>query len=323
MTTANTEAHILMPAYNAAQFIRSSLDSILKQTYAPVTAIIYDDGSTDNTKEVVYSLTQSLPDSALNKIHLTTDAVNRGNAYARSRLLEISENLNPAASFMWLDADDLFVDERSVETVMTQMSKTKADICLYAFKIRWENDNQELRNNATGLLEEKQEHEKLLAEIAAQPEQAVSIFTCENLMAATSMGCVKAYAAPMRSRWAHPVETLRYSDFTSMAMLLKAERVTAVTPNRPIADFLRRSTSLTGERTPGHFLRDIPQQLERLRFYVDMSDLPRARATNGFIARKLGQYMRLLQVLVEAERPDFTKAVLDQYRALVAKMVPN
>lgn len=44
---------IIMPTYNSAKFIKCTIDSILCQSYDNLEIIIVDDGSTDNTEEII------------------------------------------------------------------------------------------------------------------------------------------------------------------------------------------------------------------------------------------------------------------------------
>lgn len=46
---------VVVPSYNHSRFIRSCLDSIVDQTYGPIEIVIVDDGSTDDSVEVIRS----------------------------------------------------------------------------------------------------------------------------------------------------------------------------------------------------------------------------------------------------------------------------
>lgn len=49
------EISIVMPAYNAQDYIREAIDSIIGQSFTNFECIIVDDGSTDNTRDIIQS----------------------------------------------------------------------------------------------------------------------------------------------------------------------------------------------------------------------------------------------------------------------------
>ena len=51
----NQKVSVVMPTYNGSKFIRRAIESILSQTHANFEFIIVDDGSTDNTAEIIHS----------------------------------------------------------------------------------------------------------------------------------------------------------------------------------------------------------------------------------------------------------------------------
>lgn len=46
---------VLMPVYNGAKYIKEAIDSVLAQTYADFEFVIINDGSTDNTEQIIRS----------------------------------------------------------------------------------------------------------------------------------------------------------------------------------------------------------------------------------------------------------------------------
>jgi len=70
-------ASIILPTYNRAELIGRAIKSILSQTYQDFEIIIVDDGSTDNTEEVVRSFDDK-------RIKYIVNRINKGAAFARN-----------------------------------------------------------------------------------------------------------------------------------------------------------------------------------------------------------------------------------------------
>lgn len=87
---------IIIPAYNSARFLPETLDSVISQNYQAYELIIVDDGSTDNTKEILRPYTD--------KIRYVSQA-NAGSAAARNTGLELARG----EFIVFLDADDLLL----------------------------------------------------------------------------------------------------------------------------------------------------------------------------------------------------------------------
>lgn len=52
---ARATVDIIIPCYNTGKYLRQAIDSCLAQTYPAINVLVVDDGSTDNTKEIVDS----------------------------------------------------------------------------------------------------------------------------------------------------------------------------------------------------------------------------------------------------------------------------
>lgn len=75
---------VLIPMYNRELFIEKSLNSILNQTFTNLDIIIYDDGSHDNSVNIVRKMMVND-----RRIRLIEGGINKGVGYARNRLLEV------------------------------------------------------------------------------------------------------------------------------------------------------------------------------------------------------------------------------------------
>jgi GT2 family glycosyltransferase len=91
---------ILIPAFNAARWIRSSIESALAQTWPRKEIIVVDDGSTDDTLR--------LAEGFCSREVLVVTQTNRGASAARNQALSLSQG----DYVQWLDADDVLAPDK-------------------------------------------------------------------------------------------------------------------------------------------------------------------------------------------------------------------
>jgi glycosyltransferase involved in cell wall biosynthesis len=105
---------ILVPTFNRAEFLNQAILNMCFQTYADFKILIYNDGSTDNTEQMIFKLI-SLKGMS---IRLTGDMVNRGVGFARNRLLDECDT----EIACWWDSDDL-CNKYRIQLQMDQMQR--------------------------------------------------------------------------------------------------------------------------------------------------------------------------------------------------------
>ena len=85
--------------YNYERFLKEAIDSALQQTYSPIEVIVVDDGSTDNSREVIASYGDKII-PVFKENGGQASAFNAGFAASKGEII------------CFLDADDLFLPEK-------------------------------------------------------------------------------------------------------------------------------------------------------------------------------------------------------------------
>ncbi len=116
---------VIVPTYNRAHFIVATLDSVFHQTYRPIELIVLDDGSSDQTEDVVqhWMADRDPVDSAFSTRYLRQD--NAGAPVARNAgLRECSGEF-----IQFLDSDDILHHEKLTKQV-SMLKQDSADFCV-------------------------------------------------------------------------------------------------------------------------------------------------------------------------------------------------
>lgn len=120
---------VIMPAYNAAEYIAEAIDSVLGQTVSDFEFIIVDDCSCDSTREIVLDFQKK--DS---RIRLLLNDSNMGVARTRNRGIDECSGKYVAL----LDSDDYWKPQM-LEKMIARVEDANADIVYCSYEIVDEN----------------------------------------------------------------------------------------------------------------------------------------------------------------------------------------
>lgn len=114
---------IVVPTYNAEDFLKENIESILNQTYRNIEVIYVCDGCTDNTENILKLYKNDM------RLKVIVQKENCGAAVSRN----MGMNMAKGDWIIFLDADDLFEPTMLEEMVYTAHS-SGADICCCYFE---------------------------------------------------------------------------------------------------------------------------------------------------------------------------------------------
>ena len=109
---------VILPVYNAEQFINETVHSILDQTYKDFELIIVNDGSTDMTVEYIENINDK-------RIVLYHNETNKGIAYTLNKAISIAKGDYIAR----MDADDICVKTRFEKQINFLTANPDIDVC--------------------------------------------------------------------------------------------------------------------------------------------------------------------------------------------------
>lgn len=118
----NQLVSIVMPVYNAERYLKESLDSLINQKYKNLEIICVDDGSTDNSLQILenYKIKDDRIIIVKQKNEFAGVARNNGVNHANGKYI------------MFLDSDDIF-EKKMVFDLVKKAEKYNTDIIFFGF----------------------------------------------------------------------------------------------------------------------------------------------------------------------------------------------
>ncbi len=110
---------VIIPSYNAADYIAQTLESVLAQTLTDIEVIVVDDGSTDNTRNIVADFANKDPRLMLVEQANQFAGVARNNGMSKAR----------GKYLYFLDADD-YIESNALEELVNAIEQHGADIAI-------------------------------------------------------------------------------------------------------------------------------------------------------------------------------------------------
>jgi len=113
-----SKVSVIIPVYNSEKFLRNSLESVLNQTYFDIEIICVDDGSTDNSGEILKEFSD--------KIRVITKE-NQGLASALNAGIDAMNG----RWFKWFSPDDVLYP-KAIETLVNTAKNLKDNTIIYS-----------------------------------------------------------------------------------------------------------------------------------------------------------------------------------------------
>jgi len=109
---------VIMPVYNAADHLKEAIESILDQTFTDFEFLIFNDGSSDHSRDIVISY-------ADNRIRFFDDPINRGYTTQLNKGLAIASGKYIAR----MDADDIALPTRFAQQYYFMEANPEITVC--------------------------------------------------------------------------------------------------------------------------------------------------------------------------------------------------
>ena len=122
---------VIIPVYNAEKYLSRSLESLLEQSKKEIEFICINDGSTDNSLNILYQY--AIKDNRL----LIINQTNSGVSAARNRGLDIARG----RYIMFLDADDWY-NENTCQRAYNLITKNDLDMVMYSMNMEYKTHSE-------------------------------------------------------------------------------------------------------------------------------------------------------------------------------------
>ena len=184
---------IIVPVYNAEKYVSKTLQSILKQTYQNLEVIAVNDGSTDQTRNILDEYGKKYPEK-LRVIHTE----NQGVTLARMEGLKIARG----TWIGFVDCDDM-IDPDMYELLIRNAVKYDADISHCGYQMQFADGRVNYFYNTKKIIiqDKYQGMKDLLEGDFIEPRLCNKIFHKQLFHLPCGYRCAEVFKAASRQRY--------------------------------------------------------------------------------------------------------------------------
>lgn len=219
----NIKISVIVPVYNTEKYLKKCLDSILNQTFKEFELIVVNDGSTDESLDILKNY-----EAKYDNI-IVINKQNEGQGVARNKALEICRGEYIA----FADSDD-YVEPNMLELMYTKSNENNLDVVICSYKCVNSNGDRVIDNN-----------------IILKDEEVINNVECIKRFLVTDtiegFSWNKLFKRKVFNDIKYP-EDMKYEDIpTVVSLLINSDRIGFI--NKELYNYLIRDNSTTATQT--------------------------------------------------------------------------
>jgi teichuronic acid biosynthesis glycosyltransferase TuaG len=205
---------VVIPVYNAGRFIGGTLESVLQQTYRHLEIILVDDGSTDDSVQIIRNYQKKD-----RRVILLQNAINMGVSYSRNR-----GTVKAGGEYIcFLDNDDRWEKEK----IRLQYDDIKQRSLLFSCTAR--------------KLVDEEDREKRKKIIRVSRTITYKTLLAENSISCSSVMLLRELALR------HPMKPIKHEDYANWLEIIKEIGMIGGL-NLPLLRYTVRPSSISGNK---------------------------------------------------------------------------
>ena len=286
---------IIIPAYQAEEYLERCIESVLKQTYSNIEVIIVDDGSLDRTGTIADKFCET--DPRIKVIHQE----NKGLSGARNSAIEVAQG----EYITFVDADD-FIHPQMLTILLSEIQKNQAEIAISRF-------------NVVNEMVEYASYQNYKVSVLNKVEAIKNLFNRKSFYTVTA--CNKLYRTILFKEVRYPVGRIHEDVATTYKLLAQATKIVDI--ELPLYCYYQRMGSIMRQGMRFKKLDALLAYDEMMEYFKDdLTILGIVKKSYKSIIEMYYAYVITEWVDSEEKKRQFKQELLKRYKQITGNNLP-